>query len=185
MDHYATLGIPRRLVVGEEELREAYETRRRAVHPDAGGEAEAFRNVQESFAVLQRPGRRLRHWLELETGGFEARGEAPGVVMDVFPDVGAMLARLGETRRKKTEARSALARSMAEREGVAALAGIEALQERLQGIREGFISRFVEFEAAGAEQCGTEAAAAARGLAFIEKWDGELREAAFALVGGG
>ena len=184
MDCFEILGLRRRLVLGDEEIRAAYDTRCRDLHPDAGGEAEGFREVQEAYGVLQRTGRRLRHWLELETGGFDPRGEAPGELMDLFGDLGALLGRLEELARRKAGAQSALAKSMAEREGVLALGEVEEMQERVRRLEDGFTGRFAEFEAAGAEACRPEAEPVARGLAFLEKWDGQLREAAFAMVSG-
>ena len=184
MDHFATLGLPRRLVIGAEELRASYDARSREAHPDAGGEVDGFRELQEAYELLRRPGRRLRHWLELETGTFEARAEPPPAIIDLFGEVSGILERLGDLRRRRAGAQSALVRSMAERDAVRILAGTEELQGRVQAMLAEIEGRFPLFEQSGADACREEAEAAACALAFLEKWQGELREAGFALAAG-
>jgi hypothetical protein len=60
---------------------------------------------------------------------------------------------------------------------------VESLRERLARLREAYEARFPEFEKTGALNCRREAGTIARGLAFLEKWEGELREASFAVIG--
>jgi hypothetical protein len=55
-------------------------------------------------------------------------------------------------------------------------AGVGAAMGRLKG-------RFGQFEREGAAACGEPAMRTARGLLFLEKWDGQLREAWAKLVG--
>ena len=183
-DHYETLGLPRRLVLAEEELRAAYGEHRRAVHPDAGGGTEEFRKLQEAYATLKRPARRLRHWLELENGKFEPGGAIPDEVTNLFPEIGRLMEQVAGLGRQKAAAKTAVAKAMVEREGVQALAEVERLQGEVERLHREFSDCFGEIEADGASQCRIEAGMLARGLAFLEKWEDELRDAGFGLIHG-
>ena len=176
-DHFETLGLERRLDLEEESLRTRYDERCREVHPDAGGEAGEFDAVREAYACLSSPMRRLRHWLELAGVEVVEGGSLPGSVVDRFGEIGTLLRETEELAKRHGSARSALGRSVVEAEGL-------ALQVRLGEVRGGvesaigeLVALFAEFEAAGARAVGEEAAETARALAFLEKWEGQLRAA--------
>ena len=101
----------------------------------------------------------------------------PGSVVDRFGEIGTLLRETEELAKRHGSARSALGRSVVEAEGL-------ALQVRLGEVRGGvesaigeLVALFAEFEAAGARGIGEEAAETARALAFLEKWEGQLRAA--------
>lgn len=68
-DLYAVLGVPRTATTAE--LTVAYRRRARMTHPDAGGDALAFRAVSRAYDVLSDPGLRAGYDAELddEPGG--------------------------------------------------------------------------------------------------------------------
>jgi molecular chaperone DnaJ len=58
-DLYATLGL--RPDAGPEEIKRAYRARAREHHPDAGGDAERFKEATHAYEVLSDPQRRARY----------------------------------------------------------------------------------------------------------------------------
>ncbi len=176
-DHFAELGVERRLSLGAEELRARYDARCREAHPDAGGEADAFQRLRGAYALLSSPAQRLRHWLELGGKELEAGGGPGEGVTALFGELGPLLQRAREVARRHAGAKSALARSLAEREGMGALAELEGARERIRELMEGLTERFTRFDAEGVGSCAEEAAATARSLLFLERWEAELRVA--------
>ncbi|GFR46545.1 hypothetical protein Agub_g8139, partial [Astrephomene gubernaculifera] len=51
--HYEVLGVP--FGASQEEIRVAYRTAARLLHPDKGGSAAAFSRLQAAWEVLRRP----------------------------------------------------------------------------------------------------------------------------------
>jgi len=176
VDAFAELGLERRLVVEGEAVQEAFRRAGARMHPDAGGSVEAFERLEEARRVLIEPGRRLRHWLELEGIEGEWRGSLSSGLMDLFDEVGAGLQRAEEVRRERERASSALARAMLEGRLQEARERVEALQERVEAEQA---AREARFEAvARGEVDGWELA---RELAFLGKWRAQLRESFAAL----
>ncbi len=52
-DYYAALGVP--VEASEEEIKVAYRDLARRYHPDSGGDAERFRQIQEAYEILRDP----------------------------------------------------------------------------------------------------------------------------------
>lgn len=140
-------------------------------HPDAGGSAEDFERLKEAERVLADPGRRLRHWLELEGVPGEWRGAVSAGLMDVFADLGALLQRADGLLRERGKASSALAKAMLEGRVQAMREEMEGMQERLEGMVAERVAAFPQVERG--ERDGWELA---RELGFLGKWRGEVRE---------
>jgi curved DNA-binding protein CbpA len=177
MNAFEELGLELDLVIPEGELRRAYDRSSVERHPDAGGTGAAFARLQEAYALLRSPGRRLRHWLELGGTGSGGIGGVPEEMLVVFGQVGGLLQRAEEIRRRKAEARSVLGRSLVEREVMAVTEEIEGMREEVAAKAGGLEERFAEFQERGVEACAGEATLVAGALVFLEKWDGQLREA--------
>ncbi len=58
-DHYATLGVPRG--AGPDSVKRAFRRKVKKAHPDAGGTAEAFREVTLAYETLSDPACRSRY----------------------------------------------------------------------------------------------------------------------------
>lgn len=177
MDAFAELGLERDLRVSEEDLRGSFDRASLERHPDAGGDREGFARLRESYDILRGPGRRLRHWLELE--GVELRGAEglPEGVLGLFGEVGGLLQRVEAGRERKAEARSALGRSMVEREMMGLTEELEAMGNRVAARTVELEGRFGEFQEKGAVEGAAEAVGVAAELVFLEKWSAQLREA--------
>lgn len=170
-DAFGKLGLERRLEVSADELREAFREAGKRAHPDAGGQAEAFASVEEARQVLADPGRRLRHWLELQGVEGGLRGSVSGAMMELFSRVGAGLQGADGLIRERERARSALAKALLEGRVQATREELESLSERISEATDACVGCFGRIEAG--ELDGWQVA---RDLAFLEKWRAQVRE---------
>ncbi len=176
-DHFEALGLERLVDLSTVTLREHYDERCREAHPDAGGEAGAFDAVAEAYACLGSPSRRLFHWLELAGVTVVEDGSLPAPVVDRFEMVGALLREADELAGRHREAQSTLVRSLVEAEGIALQARLSESRGELEDAIAEMVSRFAWFDEKGAIETGKEALEMARTLAFMEKWEVQLRAA--------
>lgn len=170
MDAFERLGLERRLAISEEELREAFRAAGKRDHPDAGGAGEDFTALQEAYARLSSPAKRLRAWMECQGIQGEERGSISADLLDLFAKVGASLQQADEVTRRRSASLSALAKAMLEPQVQAAREGLEAALEQVGVATAAREASFAEIEAGSGEPSVT-----ARDLAFLEKWQGELK----------
>jgi curved DNA-binding protein CbpA len=171
---FEILGIEPRLVLVDEELREAFRTVGKEAHPDAGGDDGEFASLREAFAVVSSPSRRLRHWLELRGLAPETRGTIQPELMDLFSEVGAATQQAESLIRRRDEAKSVLVRAMLENETQLCRELIEKAISRVEAMIQLECSVFPEMEKAVSLDVGA-ASTVARSLAFLEKWRAGLR----------
>ncbi|MEX1115270.1 MAG: DnaJ domain-containing protein [Akkermansiaceae bacterium] len=168
------LGIEPGLVLTEETLREAFRAAGKQVHPDAGGGEGEFTALNEAFAILSSPSRRLRHWLECRGLTVETRGTIDTELMDLFADVGAVTQRAEALIRKRDEAKSTLVRAMLGNETQSCREELEVAIAKV----EHWIAReceiFPSLETSEHPDLET-AFKTARNLVFLEKWRAGLR----------
>lgn len=180
MDAFALLGMPRQLVVSEDDLRSAFREAGKVSHPDAGGSEEAFSQTQAAFATLASPSKRLKHWLVLEGIAGEDRGTISTALMDLFGSVGGVLQQADTLIRKRDEARSALARAMMEGETQVCR---EAIEGGIARVDAALVAETDGFAGIQAGEVTVEIAAqTARNLVFLEKWRANLQERFSGLV---
>ncbi len=170
MDPFARLGLEKRLAISEEELREAFRSAGKREHPDAGGSGEDFAAVQDAYARLARPSRRLRAWMECRGLAAEERGAISPGLLDLFSKTGAALANADDVTKRKEGAQSSLAKALLEPEIQAAREKLESALEEIAAALDAEEGRFPGIEA-GSE----DPAVVARNLAFLEKWQAELK----------
>ena len=183
VDAFRVLGLERRLVIAEEDLRAAYDERCREVHPDAGGDPARFQELGVAYRLLLSPGQRLAHWLEREGEASEEAGALSPPLLKLFGILSALFEKIDEVTARRGEARSVLAQSLAEREALALGGELERVGEVLEARRGEFLSHFERFDRVGGAACSEEAAEVARALRFLEKWQGQLRERFVRLAG--
>jgi curved DNA-binding protein CbpA len=170
MDAFARLGLERRLAIPEEELREAFRAAGKRDHPDAGGTGEDFTALQEAYVRLSSPAKRLRAWLEARGVTGEERGAISPELLDLFTKVGGALQAADEVAKRRASALSALAKAMLE---PAVQDAREKLEEALAEVALAMQVQedsFPEIEAGGGDPWRV-----ARDLAFLEKWQAELK----------
>ena len=170
MDPFERLGLEKRLVFREDELREAFRSAGKRDHPDAGGSGDAFSALQESFARLCSPSRRLRAWMECRGITGEERGAISPQLLDLFAKVGAALQKADSVTKRRETAQSNLAKALLEPEVQAAREALEEALEEVAGAVTGEEARFPAIEEGKGDP-----ALASRNLAFLEKWQAELK----------
>lgn len=173
MNAFETLGLPVRLVWSDEELRTAFREAGKHEHPDAGGAEGSFQQLQDAYALLTSPRRRLKHWLELQGIAGNERGVVADALLDVFGEVGSTIQKAETAIRKREEARSALAKALIEPEIQLQREAVEKVQGKLRNLLEKETGYFVRWDESGLSQ--DDPWRCVRDLAFLEKWQGQLR----------
>lgn len=159
-----------RLVISQEEIREAFRARAAESHPDGGGDDAEFTTLREARDILESPAKRLREWLRVKGVEADARGTIAGELVDFFQKVAATGADAEVAIKSSTAAQSALAKGMAE---VRLMGTREKVKNLLSEIEAGIASREEQFPAI--EKGEADAATALRDLVFLEKWRGAMR----------
>jgi len=174
MDAFELLGIPRRLAVSEDEVRTAFREAGKRLHPDAGGTDAEFARLQQAFATLASPSKRLKHWLFLQGAAGDDRGTISTGLMDLFGTVGETLQQADALIRKRDETRSALGLAMLEG---AAQSCREMVERSIFAVDAALVAETAAFPGIESGSIPTdEAARHARNLTFLEKWRANLQE---------
>lgn len=170
MDPFQRLGLEKRLAIPDDELREAFRAAGKQEHPDAGGSGESFSAMQEAFRLLSSPSRRLKAWMSATGVTGEERGAISPGLLDLFAKVGSALQKADEVIKRREAAQSALAKALLERETQLTRENLEVALEQVAGAMEAEESRFPEIEKGEGDP-----ALVSRNLAFLEKWQAELK----------
>jgi curved DNA-binding protein CbpA len=170
MNPFERLGLEKRLTLSEAELREAFRAAGKSGHPDAGGSGDEFALLQDAFARLSSPSRRLRCWLDAKGLSGEERGAISPALVDLFGVVGSALQQADAVTKRRDAALSALAKAMLEPAVQQAREALEAALDQVAAALQAEESRFPDMEAGRGDPW-----LVARDLAFLEKWQAELK----------
>ncbi len=170
MDPFARLGLAPRLAIPEAELREAFRAAGKLGHPDAGGSGEDFAKLQEAFARLLSPSKRLRAWLEVRGIEGDERGAISAELVDLFGKVGAALQQADAATKRRESALSTLAKAMLEPAVQVAREALETALDDVAAVIGVLEQGFPSIESGAGDPWRS-----ARDLAFLEKWQAELK----------
>lgn len=170
MDPFERLGLEKRLAISGEELRESFRAAGKSEHPDAGGSPAEFSALQEAFALLSSPSRRLRAWLECQGIPGEERGSISPELLDLFAKVGTAIHRADKVTKQRENALSSLAKALLEPEVQAARELLELTLDQVAAALQAQEALFPAIEAGTGDPWLT-----ARDLAFLGKWQAELK----------
>lgn len=177
-DYFALLGLPRRPVIEVGFLQENYLRLASKLHPDAaGGDTEAFRELQEGRRVLTEPASRLRHLLELE--GYVSQGSGAHGSPELFMEVAGTLDAAKNLRRKFAECRSAIGRATLEGERRKVEQRIGQAANLVSGNRDALVALLADEDAKWPNVDLAELERIGRKFVFLDRWAGELRESLF------
>jgi curved DNA-binding protein CbpA len=187
-DAFSLLALPRRPWLEADLVRQAFQKKAGAAHPDrnldrAAESAALFAQIAHAYEVLRHPGSRLLAYLGEMA---HPAGELPGELMDLFAKIAAHRQKMKAIEARRGATSSRLGAVLLANECAAAMADAEALIEELDRRRESLCASIREIdaraEAAHPEDRGSLLAIAHR-LAFIEKWRGQLAEMLLRLKG--
>ena len=182
LDAFAFFNLPRRPWLDAAELRDEFHRRSAALHPDAGGDADAFAQLNAAHQTLSDPASRLRHLLELESPEILAQSR------QISPALAERFMRVGTARQaaaaflaKHRAATSPLARALLAGEHAAqshaidtALADIEAAHAEalicLRDIDADWRARIPDLATLHAE------------FSYLGKWAAQLRDSRLQLA---
>ncbi|MDB4541687.1 hypothetical protein N9192_02205 [Akkermansiaceae bacterium] len=177
MNPFERLGLEYRLTFPEEGLELRFQEIAKTTHPDAGGSEADFAWCRSAYEELKSPGRRLKAAIKtLEIDGGE-RGSIPPEVVDHFGGVAEALEAVERFLNERSRARSGLARALQDSKVPELKAGLELIQKDLALLEESFLSEFESFDHAGWCESAEKMGEVSRGLAFLEKWQGQIRAA--------
>lgn len=174
IDAFALLDLQRSLTLEEKQLREAYRIACKNRADDFRKSESDDTTLSEAYRLLQSPSRRLRHWLELSDISGEPRGVVDGELLDWFTAVGGTIQLADTVLRKYEQCQSQLAKAMMAAEMQEGQKRVEQQQGALAELTRQKTAIFPLLEAGEFDH--EYAWICVRNLAFIEKWQQQLRE---------
>jgi curved DNA-binding protein CbpA len=147
-DYFAVLKQQRRPWLDPDALKQAYQKLTLALHPDAADPEKpdaksfpySFTDLTEAYRVLSDDKLRLQQLLKLENAETGAGQALPPELMELFPQVGALLQKVDNLLARRDRAQNALSKSLlgtevldAQRQTLEFLTNLDGLQEAALG----------------------------------------------------
>lgn len=170
MNAFETFSLKPTLDLDLEALRTLYQDLAAKSHPDNGGDQAAFEQINQHYAELKSPAKRLKAYMQALNIEHDPRGAVSNDLMDLFMRVGSLLQDTDAFLRKKSQATSILAKALLEAESMATQ---DNLSELISVIDEKQNSLLQSFSGEPAEDS---LPALARNLSFLEKWQAQLQQ---------
>lgn len=187
-DAYAIFSIPRSVAIDAAALQSSYAALSRETHPDHGGSEEGAAVVNSAYETLRAPEKRLKHLIEIaapEDAKSWRTVPLDESMMSVFMELGSALEASAKLLEKKGKTTSALTRALLANEEM-------VLRDRLETIGFGVEEKKVAMEsglsslddrlASGDETVWRDIAATQARLAYLAKWQTQIRERLLALM---
>jgi curved DNA-binding protein CbpA len=185
-DHFAILHQPRRPWLDEVALKEAFHRATSQHHPDISrdsGEKSAALNA--AYAVLRDPASRLKHLLELEwPDPPPVAASIPAPLAEMFGKIAGVRQRRADLLKKEASSQSPLARALLAEKRAACRHEVEATLAALADIETAALAELQSLDAQWAQRDESMRArliAAQQILAYLAKWQAQLREDLFQL----
>ena len=176
-DPFKILGLPRALAISQEKIDEVYRKASRRLHPDSGGEEEDFQEMAKATELLKSPSRRLRWAIESVGADWDSRGTVPMSVMDLFSSVAEVIQKVDQFELEREKSKSALGRAVLDAKVPELKCELEEILGRVSDENVELVGHFEKFDRRGWSELGVKMGEVARGLAFLEKWQSEIRAA--------
>lgn len=174
-DCFALLGLPRTARLDESKLQAMWHERSRAAHPDQpGGSAARAAEINAAYEVLLAPEKRLKHLLELHQVPWRAI-PISSELMALFAQLGPLLQKASAFAKKKQQASSALAKALLADEEMTLREDLESLGIGIESRREALIASLPEDDLEKVQ-------VAQATLAYLAKWQAQIREALLVML---
>lgn len=139
-------------------------------HPDQGGSKEEFDLLNIAKKTLLNPSSRIKHILEIHSITYEKRGAVSNHLMNHFMSTGELIQRADAFIKKKLQTTSALTKALLENDSVEMQEKISLQIDQLE------IAQVETLNSLPTEMNSQVYEVAARDLAFLEKWQAQLKE---------
>jgi len=189
-DYFAVLQFERRPWIDLDELKQRYQQRTLAAHPDRTKTAEIggqdFAIITEAYRVLSSPRLRLQHLLALERDAQSNKGPTPvpKTLSDLFMNAAQLVRETDSLLQKRSQASSTLGRSLLQSELSDLRNRTGDLVRNLETRQADALNDLRTVDMAWAADRGQvveEIESLAQRFAFLDRWLGQLREKEFQL----
>lgn len=171
MDNYFTLlNIPQAIHINLENLSSNHQKIAAKHHPDNpnnNSDDTQYQRINTAYKTLKSPSKRLVHLIELAGIPYEKRGTVSDHLMDLFMSTAQTLQDADAFLRKKSTATTHLAKALLESETQIIQ---ERISEKIDSIEN---EKILTLNQATKQENLTNSA---RDLAFLEKWQAQLKE---------
>lgn len=187
-DAFAIFSLPRSAALDSATLQAAYAALSRSAHPDHGGSEVEAAAVNAAYETLRLPEKRLKHLMELAAPEEAKAWRAVPLdesMMAVFMDLGSALEASAKLLEKKSRTSSALAKALLTNEEMALRDRLETLGLGLEERKTRMEAEFHKFDerlSSGDETVWKGLAATQARLAYLAKWQTQIRERLLALM---
>lgn len=188
VDSFAVLGLPRTAALDEQTLHRAYVEHSRAAHPDHGGSEAHAARVNAAYETLRSPEKRLKHLLEI-AGPAEAKAwrtvPLDEAMMSLFSELGRAMDATAKFLERKSKAASALAKALLTNEELQHRETLERIGIEIDQRRGDMEAQLPPLDAAlagGDTEAWKQIAAVQARLAYLAKWQAQVRERLLALM---
>lgn len=182
---FALLGLPRAAALDPDVLQKAWLQASRDAHPDQpGGDAARAADINAAYETLQSPEKRLKHLLELHATPWRAV-PIDDAMMHVFGRVGALLQNTSTFLKRKEAAASTLAKALLAPEEMKLREQLEELGTEIEAQKEALLISLPALDArleAGDAQAPADLQSLQARLAYLSKWQAQIRESLLALM---
>lgn len=182
---FTLLGLPRAAALDPDVLQQAWLQASREAHPDQpGGDAARAAEVNAAYETLHSPEKRLKHLLELHQTPWRAVPIDNGM-MAVFGRVGSLLQSSAAFLKRKEAASSTLAKALLAPAEMKLREQLEELGGEIDGQKEHLLAELPALDArleCGDSNAAAELQALQARLAYLVKWQTQIREALLSLM---
>lgn len=182
---FALLGLPRAAALDADVLQKAWLEASRTAHPDQpGGDATRAAEINAAYETLQSPEKRLKHLLELHETPWRAV-PIDEAMMALFGRVGAALQGVAAFLKKREAATSTLAKALLAPQEMKLREQVEELGIAVDEQREALLAALPALDARledGDTSAAVELQTVQARLAYLVKWQGQIREALLGLM---
>lgn len=170
VNYFKLLGLSPTAVIDMQLLDDKYKALAAEKHPDQGGDEQEFNQLNTAYNSLRLPSSRLKHLLDIHSISYDKRGTVSNHLMNFFMSTGELIQLADVMIKKKQSATSALSKALLEAD---ILEIQERLSEQIDQLEQAQTDTLESIpEAIDASKYET----ASRDLAFLEKWQAQLRE---------
>lgn len=177
-DHFAALNLPRRASLDGVALQTAY-------HEACRQAGESVESLNEAYEVLRSPVKRLKHLLECHQQDQWQAVLMSDDLMGLFSRLGPVLQGAQDFSKRSAASRTALSRALLAPEAMRWQEASSALAEELQSLldtREEGLTELDKAIVANEEDVWSRVHQAQAHLAYLTKWQAQLREALLLLI---